>query len=280
MSPARPSWIATGATPGRASGRLVRPPDRRRRRPPDGRGARDPARPGRGRRDRAARRGSAPAARRRRRPPRATVRARDPLVAERTTASASICVTSKPVRTSTPRRFELTGRLRESSRGKWAGRRLPSQQDDASLRRVERAEIAGEGVAGDLGERAGELDAGRAAADDDEGQRRRRSGVVARARPPRRRAGRGGGSRGRPRASSAPAQRAPLVVAEVGVRGPRGERRGSRRRARPSASDARAGARSIGSHLGEEHRRRSAGCAGWADRHRRCRGERAAVATW
>ena len=43
-------------------------------------------------------------------------------------------------------------------------------QDDARVARVDVLELPGQGLTRDLGERAGELDAGRAAADDDEGQ--------------------------------------------------------------------------------------------------------------
>ena len=43
-------------------------------------------------------------------------------------------------------------------------------QDDARVARVDVLELPGQGLTRDLGERAGDLDAGRAAADDDEGQ--------------------------------------------------------------------------------------------------------------
>ena len=143
------------------------------------------------------------------------------------TPSASSAGHRAPVRTSTPRARELLRRRARSSsrstRRGCAGR--PSTRTMRASRGSMRAEVADEDVAGDLGDRAGELDAGRAAAHDHEGEQlparaRRR----ARARPSRTRAGCGGGSRGRPRGVFRPgAYWLPLVVAEVGVAGARGD---------------------------------------------------------
>ena len=85
------------------------------------------------------------------------------------TPSASIAVTRVPVRTSTPRRFELlAGRRREvlGVAGQDPGAGL--EEDHPRPGRVEPVELAGQVVAGDLGEGPGQLDAGRPAADDDE----------------------------------------------------------------------------------------------------------------
>ena len=75
-------------------------------------------------------------------------------------------------------------------------------QQDARRRGIDVAEVARQRLPRDLRERAGQLDAGRAAADDDERQQRAAPrGIASRARRARRRAARAGGSRARPRAS-------------------------------------------------------------------------------
>ena len=86
------------------------------------------------------------------------------------------------------------------------------------------AEVARDGLARDLGERARQLDAGGPAADDDEGEQRPRSA------PSRSRSAASKASSTRRRISSASSRRLeagrqllPVVVAEVGVAGARGE---------------------------------------------------------
>ena len=74
-----------------------------------------------------------------------------------------------PVRTVTPSRSSW--RRAETERSFGYGRKDPIErldQDDPGVGRVDRAEVAPQGVFRDLAERAGELDPGRAAADDDE----------------------------------------------------------------------------------------------------------------
>ena len=125
--------------------------------------------------------------------------------------------------------------LRERDGGK-AVRTRSARLDEQDPRgaRVDRAEVAAQRVAGELGDLARHLDAGRAAADDDERQPRV-AAARGRARPrrPRRRA------RMRLRMSSAPLERlelrrvrAPLVVAEVRVVSSRRRRSACRSRAR------------------------------------------------
>ena len=74
-----------------------------------------------------------------------------------------------PVRTVTPSRSSW--RRAEAERSFGYGGRTRSSASTRTIRawrRVDRAEVALQGVLGDLAERAGQLDAGRAAADDDE----------------------------------------------------------------------------------------------------------------
>ena len=200
--------------------------------------------------------------------------------------SASMPVTARPVRTSTPSALELPLRAAPTSSsaiGRQDARARPRPGRHARVARVDAAEVAREGVARDLGQRAGELDAGRAAADDDEGE------PVAGARS---------ASSSRSAASKASSTRRadlervlerleagrvrrPLVVAEVGVRRARRRRSGSRRPARRrSRRTQRAGEVDAG-HLGQQHASRSAAGAGCGGSAPRCRsGDRPAVATW
>ena len=74
------------------------------------------------------------------------------------------------------RRFGIVGELRIE------GREQPRpglDQNDARVARIDIAEIGGERPLGELGDRAGHLDAGRAAADHDEGQEPLPLGLVA-----------------------------------------------------------------------------------------------------
>ena len=194
-------------------------PGRRRRRPRGGRGRSGRARPAPGRRGRAARPASAPAARPPRRRPEHRARG-DPLAAERARPSASIAVTTRA--RCAPRRRAAQLRRGARRRVSAVGRQHARRRPRAGCTRAcagRWAEVAAQSVPRDLGERAGQLDAGRAGADDDERQPglRALSGRL-RARRPRRPAARGGGSPARRRCSSARAPPRPLVVAEVRVR--------------------------------------------------------------
>ena len=125
-----------------------------------------------------------------------------------------------PVRTVTPSRSSDRRAFSDSSGGKAARMRRP-----ASISRIARragsmrAEVGAQRVAGDLGDRAGQLDAGRPAADDDErepGARRRSGrlelGGLERAAGSRRRISGASSSDFRPGR-----ERLPLVVTEVVV---------------------------------------------------------------
>ena len=200
------------------------------------------------------------------------------------TDRSSMSIDPRPVRTVTPSRSSW--RCADAERSLRVGRQDPVErldEEDPGVRRVDRAEVAPQRVAGDLAQRAGQLDAGRAAADEHEGHPSlapRRD--LPRARPPRRRSGSGAGSRWRRRCDLRPGrERRPLrrgrsrsggrrrdderVVgdrAAVGQQRPRAARDRARRprRAGPSCSSGGAG---------------SSGAAG------RCRPARAApVATW
>ena len=61
----------------------------------------------------------------------------------------------------------------------WQDARTRFDQHDARLARVDAAKIVGQRFTREFGDRAGELDPGRAAADDDEGQLRRAQRSVA-----------------------------------------------------------------------------------------------------
>ena len=105
-------------------------------------------------------------------------------------------------------------------------------QHDARLVRVDVAEVRRQRVARQLGDGAGEFDAGRAGADDDEGQQRRAPlPDRSRARRARRRAGCAAGSWWRPRASSGRARTAPIRRGR--------NRRGARRWREPACRRAR-----------------------------------------
>ena len=88
------------------------------------------------------------------------------------TPASSMPVTRAPVRTSTPEALELRAApSRDSSsrvRRQHARGRL--EQDHARAARVDAAEVARQGVARDLGQRARQLDAGGPAADHHEGE--------------------------------------------------------------------------------------------------------------
>ena len=136
------------------------------------------------------------------------------------TPAASISVTTLSVQTCTP---SARGRARRGSPARAS--KLGRMRGPASIRitRVELgidvAEVARQREAAHLADRAGELDAGRAAADDHERQQLLAPlGIASRARRARTRSARGGGSRSPARASSGPgAKRSQSLVAEVGV---------------------------------------------------------------
>ena len=152
-------------------------------------------------------------------------------------------------------------------------RRASLEEQDARRAGIEMPEIARERLPRHLGERAGELDAGRASADDDERQQRAAaSRDRSRARPARRPAARAGGFRAHPRASSDPARcRATPRVRSTRAwsRSPESDSRTSSRRrpAPPSAArDRRAGRPRAAPRRSPD----GAGSSGWA---RRCRRE-------
>ena len=127
------------------------------------------------------------------------------------TVSPSMWSTRPSSSTVTPRRFErarrLVGELRHVRRQHAVA---ALDEDHLRLARVDGAEVAAEGVVGDLGELAGELDAGRPGADDHEGQPLARAPPGrARARRPRRRGACAGGCAARARWSSCRAPRTP-----------------------------------------------------------------------
>ena len=75
----------------------------------------------------------------------------------------------------------LLGRLRELLRERRQHPVQPLDQVDPGVAGVDRLELVGQRLPGDLGQRAGQLDAGRPGADHDEGQQRLALGRVSRA---------------------------------------------------------------------------------------------------
>ena len=148
--------------------------------------------------------------------------ARSPGVAATVTPSASTPVTTEPVRTSTPSRSsDVARRVAQRARETCAQDvRAAFEQHDARRLRADAAEVLPQRLPRDLGERAGQLDAGRPAADDDERQQ-----PALRRRGPVSRSAASNASSTRRRISSAsssvfrPGARArPLGMAEVRVR--------------------------------------------------------------
>ena len=200
------------------------------------------------------------------------------------TPLASQCVTGVPSRTSTPQPLERRAAPRRSaSRGKAGSTRGPASTSTMRASRgIDVAEVVAQRDAGELGDGAGHLHAGRAAADHDEGEEalRARPGVGP-PRPARRRSGCGGGCRWRRRSSSGRAPRSPIR---------RGRNRRAARRS-PAPDSRRRPSRSVERRrCGARGRRRSPcpaapgrwpPCAGWRGSARRsAAGDRPAVATW
>ena len=128
------------------------------------------------------------------------------------TPSAVHSVTGCPSITSTPMLFQRALRIGREVVGKARQHaRAGLDQHDARLVGVDVAEVRRQRVLRQLGDGAGELDAGRAGADDDEGQQRRAPlPDRSRARRARRRPGCAAAAWWRPPASSGPARTAPI----------------------------------------------------------------------
>jgi hypothetical protein len=124
-----------------------------------------------------------------------------------------------PVRTVDAEAAKILGRALRQALGE--GRQDPRaglEQIDPGLGRVDGVEVLGEAMAGDLGERPGELDAGRAATDDHEGELAVALGLVSA--PLGRLEGEqdpAADHQGVLEALEAGGDRLPLVVAEVGM---------------------------------------------------------------
>ena len=171
-------------------------------------------------RDRAARRARRRAATPTRRPPTGSCRPRSSR-RRRARVPASMPVTMLPVHTATPSRS--SARRANADSGVRIGAehvRAALDQDDARRLGIDRAEVVGQRVARDLGQRAGQLHAGRSAADDDERQQPALRGSIrvsrsacSNASSTRRRMSSASSSVFRPGACALP-----LVVAEIGVR--------------------------------------------------------------
>ena len=153
------------------------PRHRRRRRSRGARGSSGRARRGPARRDRSRRRSPPPRSARTTTPAtpaaHSTVRvgivSSAPSASRTRTCCSSMSMTRVLVRTSTPSRSSCLRAEAERSGG--IGRQHPVHrldEDDLRVRRTDGPEVALERVAGDLAERAGELDPGRAAADEHE----------------------------------------------------------------------------------------------------------------
>ena len=200
----RPAAWPPGATPGTGLPSASRTrPCRRSRRSPDGPARRGRARPGRAPPGRfsapshlAAGDAATPAAQ-------STVRGLDPLAADRRRRRrrqrghrrADAHLDAEPLERACALAGERSGKD-GSTRGPASTRMTRASRGSM------RAEIARQRALRQLGDRAGQLDAGRAAADDHEGQQAAPLGSsLGRSRPARRRAGCAGGSRSRPRSS-------------------------------------------------------------------------------
>ena len=153
------------------------------------------------------------------------------------TPSSSMPTTVRPVSTVTPSCSSDRSAFAESDGGKLGSTR--SAASTSRMRRgarVDRAEVAAQRVARELGDLAGHLDAGRAGADDDEGEPRgarcAASGSTSAASNARQDAA-ADDERALERLHLGGVL-APLVVAEVGVAASRRRRSACRRGARPA----------------------------------------------
>ena len=197
------------------------PPCRRRRRPPGGPGSSGPDRRSRARRGRAARPATGPSGLALTPAAQKTLRTGMNSSPMETPCGVTL-VTIEFRRTSTPMRSRSRWARALSSGGNGGSTRSAAfEEDDARRPRVDVLVVLREGLPGDLLDRAGEFDAGRARADDPERQRRAARRFVALVfgrlegqedAPPQ--------LRGVLDALQARRDRGPLVVPEVGVRRP------------------------------------------------------------